>query len=178
MSRPAGEELLELLASRRSVRRFASGPLAPELEQRLLEAACSAPSAGNVQPWLFVRVRAAEARAALCAAALSQRFVTEAPLCIVVCADLRRAEQAYGERGLSLYCLQDTAAATQNLLLAAHALGLGACWVGAFRERDVRRALELPEHLRPVALVPIGLPVEEPSSPGRRPLEEVSRLLP
>jgi nitroreductase len=178
MSRPEDERLLELLATRRSVRRFTAEPLAPEQEQRLLDAARAAPSAGNVQSWFFVRVRSPRLKAELCAAALSQRFVAEAPLCVVVCADERRAMQAYGERGATLYCLQDTAAATVHLLLAAHALGLGACWVGAFRERDVARVLELPEHLRPVAIVPIGVPAEQPSSPGRRPLDEVSRVVP
>jgi nitroreductase len=177
-TRSDGERLLELIGSRHSVRRFSSTPITAETEQRLLAAACAAPSAGNGQPWFFVRVRSAELRARLCVAALSQRLVVEAPLCVVVCADERRALQAYGERGVSLYCLQDTAAATENLLLAAHALGLGACWVGAFRERDVAALLELPEHLRPVAIVPIGVPDEEPSSPGRRPLDEVSRTVP
>jgi len=177
MSRPEDERLLELLATRRSVRRFTAEPLAPELEQRLLDAARAAPSAGNVQPWFFVRVRSPELKTELCAAALSQQLVAEAPLCVVVCADKRRALDAYGERGASLYCLQDTAAAATHLLLAAHALGLGACWVGAFSEHDVARVLGLPEHLRPVAIVPIGLPAEHPSSPGRRPLDEVSRVV-
>ena len=177
-SQADGEMLLELIGSRHSVRRFSSEPVTAETEQRLLAAACAAPSAGNGQPWFFVRVRSAELRARLCVAALSQRLLVEAPLCVVVCVDQRRAQQAYGERGVSLYSLQDTAAATENLLLAAHALGLGACWVGAFREQEVAALLELPEHLRPVAIVPIGVPDEEPSPPGRRPLGEVSRIVP
>jgi len=168
------EALVHLMRSRRSVRRFTSEPVSAEDEARLLEAAVWAPNGGNAQPWLFVRVRSPERRARLAAAALRQRFVASAPLVIVVCADLARAEQAYGERGMSLYCLQDTAAATQNLLLAAHASGLGACWVGAFDERQVAATLELEPHLRPVAVVAIGVPAETPRSPGRRPVRSVS----
>ena len=75
---------------------------------------------------------------------------------------------------MDLYCLQDVAAAVQNLLLLAHADGLGACWVGAFRERDVARVLTLPRHLRPVALVAVGVPAESPAPPQRRPPAEVT----
>jgi nitroreductase len=170
----SGNEGLDLLASRRSIRRFRDEPVDESTARRLVLAACAAPSAGNAQPWAFVRVRARSLREALALAASSQRLVSEAPLTIVVCADLERARRAYGERGVSLYCLQDTAAATQNLLLAAHALGLGACWVGAFSEREVARVLGLASALRPVAIVAIGWPAEQPRGPGRRPIEEVS----
>ncbi|MCU0692778.1 MAG: nitroreductase family protein, partial [Polyangiaceae bacterium] len=63
--------------------------------------------------------------------------------------------------------------AVQNMLLAAHAMGLGACWVGAFREDAVAQCLRLAEHLRPVALIPVGVPDEQPAGPGRRSLHEV-----
>ncbi|HDO41379.1 MAG TPA: nitroreductase family protein, partial [Candidatus Bathyarchaeota archaeon] len=99
--------------------------------------------------------------------------IEEAPVVIVVCADESRSSWAYGSRGASLYCIQDTAAATENMLLAACALGLGACWVGAFREDEVKRILKVPGGLRPVAIVPIGYPAERPNPPPKRPLEEV-----
>jgi len=83
----------------------------------------------------------------------------------------------YEERGYHLYCLQDTAAATTLLLLAASAYGLGGCWVGAFDEGMVRRILSLPFNLRPVAMVPLGYPAESPSPPPRRPLPEVLRII-
>jgi len=165
---------LGLLESRRSVRRFRGEPVDESTELRLVEAASFAPSAGNAQPWSFVRVRAPALREELALAAGSQRLLAQAPLIVVVCADLERARRAYGDRGVSLYCLQDTAAATQNLLLAAHAMGLGGCWVGAFSEHDVARALRLASGLRPVALVALGWPAECPRGPGRRPLEEIT----
>ncbi|MBW2529101.1 MAG: nitroreductase family protein [Deltaproteobacteria bacterium] len=168
------DRLLKLVRARRSVRRFSSEPVSLDAEQRLLEAAIWAPTAGNAQPWCFVCVRSSEHKAQLCRAALQQRFIADAPLVVVVCADLDRAVRAYGERGASLYCLQDTAAATQNLLLAAHAMGLGSCWVGAFQETEVARVLGLEAHLRPVAVVAVGEPAEQPKAPARREVSAVA----
>jgi nitroreductase len=167
------ENLVEIIKGRRSIRRFKPDVIPEEDLVRILEAATWAPSAGNAQPWRFIVVRGPELKRKLVAAALGQGFIAEAPVVIVVCADLERARRAYGDRGVGLYCIQDTAAATQNLLLAAHAKGLGACWVGAFSEDEVRGALSLPQELRPVAIVPLGHPDQEPRPRPRRPLDEV-----
>ena len=167
-------EILEAIRMRRSIRKFdASRDVDDGVLSEVLEAATWAPSAGNAQPWRFLVVRASELKQKLATAALGQEFVAQAPVVIVVCADLARAKQAYGERGESLYCLQDTAAAVQNMHLAAVSLGLGTCWVGAFSEREVSCHLGLPPSLRPVALIPMGYPAEKPRPRPRRPLAEV-----
>jgi len=167
-------EILEAIRIRRSIRKFApSRDVGEEVLNEVLKAATWAPSAGNAQPWRFLVVRAPELKQGLAKAALGQKFVAQAPVVIVVCADLARAKQAYGERGESLYCLQDTAAAAQNIHLAAVSLGLGTCWVGAFSEPEVSRLLGLPPSLRPVALIPMGYPTEKPRPRSRRPLSEV-----
>ncbi|RLE29702.1 nitroreductase family protein [Candidatus Acetothermia bacterium] len=167
-------QVSEAIRKRRSIRRFdQGGEVSPETVEALLTAAIMAPSAGNAQPWKFVVVRSSGLKAELARAALGQAFIAQAPVVIVVCADLARARRAYGERGESLYCLQDTAAAIQNLHLAAVELGLGTCWVGAFDEREVARLLGLPGSLRPVALIPVGYPAERPPARPRRPLSEV-----
>ena len=165
----------DCIKNRRSVRAYdPARPVPQTLTTQLLEAAIRAPSAGNAQPWHFMVIRNSVFREALAAAAFKQGFLAQAPVVIVVCADERRAEAAYGRRGVELYMLQDTAAATMHILLAAAALGLGACWVGAFREDVVREALDLATHLRPVAMIPVGHPAEEVCpAPLRRPLEEV-----
>lgn len=165
--------MLALIRSRRSVRRFDAdaGAVPDEVVDELLEAMRWAPSAGNAQPWRAYVVRDEATRRRLAAAALGQAFVAEAPVTIVVAVELREARSAYGARGEELYCVQDSAAAIQNLLLAAHARGLGTCWVGAFRERSVAEALGLPAAERPVAIVPVGRPAEAPDPPSRRPLE-------
>jgi len=161
-------DLWTAIERRRSVRRFSSA-LVPQSDiERILAAAIHAPSAGNRQPWHFIVVRNPELKTALATAAGGQGFVAAAPAVIVVCAEPDRSAARYGVRGRELYCLQDTAAATEHILLAATALGLGACWVGAFDGTAAARALSLPGTLRPVAMVPIGHPLEEGGRPSSR----------
>ncbi len=161
------------LTGRWSCRAFTTEPLGREVLLELLEAARWAPSAGNLQPWRFVVVEDRATRLELARAAHGQGFVAEAPAVVVVCALAEVSTHHYGGRGRDLYCLQDTAAATENLLLRAAELGLGGCWVGAFEEGAVSRALDLPTSVRPVALVPLGHPRGRPGRRDRRPLEEV-----
>ncbi len=166
-------EVLEAIRTRRSIRRYMPEEVPWEHVETLIDAARWAPSAGNLQPWEFVVVQDQGLKEKLARAALGQSFVAEAPVVVVVCADPLRSARVYGPRGSGLYCIQDTAAATQNMLLAAHALGLGTCWVGAFDEVAVRRVLGIPPEVRPVAVVPIGHPAERPRPPRRRGLGEI-----
>jgi len=166
-------DVFEAIHGRRSVRAFRKDPVDEEDLRRILEAATSAPSAGNRQPWEFVVVRSEKIKGELAEAALGQSFIEEAPVVIVVCANLARSASVYGRRGEELYAIQDTAAAIQNILLSAFALGYGTCWVGAFDESEVSRILKLPEGVRPVAIIPIGRPAEKPSKPARIPLGRV-----
>ena len=161
---------------RHSVRAFdPAAEVSPEAIERLLQAAIRSPSAGNRQPWHFYVVRDAAVRQGLAAAAYGQNFVAQAPVAIVVCADAEQSAGRYGDRGRELYCLQDTAAATAHILLAAVALGLGGCWVGAFDERQAAHVLDLPVRHRPVAILPIGKPAGSASGgTGRHSLEMVA----
>jgi nitroreductase len=169
----------QVIRSRHSVREFAGDQdVSDELVTGLLSAAIEAPSAGNRQSWHFCVVRSPSAKAALGHAAYGQMFLAEAPVCIVVCADPARSAGRYQERGRNLYTYQDTAAATQNLLLAATALDLAACWIGAFDEEGVRGALDLREGLIPVAIVPVGYPGRPTvRQTVRRPISEVTTYL-
>lgn len=141
--------------------------------ERLIDAARWAPSAENIQPWEFIVVRRPGIKKALAEAALGQDFMEEASVVIIVCADENRSSQGYGTRGESLYCIQDTAAALQNIHLTAYSLGLGTCWIGAFNEEKARRILKIPQGIRPVALVPVGYPAETPGPPSRRLLSQI-----
>ncbi len=171
-------DLWDAIDNRHSVRRFGPGEVSASTVQKILEAAVRAPSAGNRQPWHFVVIRDRELKQALAAAANGQAFLVEAPVVIVVCADPDRSASRFGARGQELYCLQDTAAATEHILLAATAVGLGTCWVGAFDEQAAAGALNLPGHLRAVAMVPIGQPLEDGGrGTSRRPLSEVVSFL-
>ncbi|MBU0495409.1 MAG: nitroreductase family protein [Chloroflexi bacterium] len=168
----------ETIAARRSVRRFTDQDVTDEQVQRLLQAAVRAPSAGNLQPWHFLVVRDADVRQELAGAAYGQGFVAEAPVVIAVCAEPSRSAVRYRRRGEELYCLQDTAAAAAHILLAAVALGLGACWVGAFDESAAARALHLRPGQRPVILLPIGYPADDDAPrTDRRPLTDVTTWL-
>lgn len=165
---------LDVIFTRHSCRHFTGQPLRAGDVERLLDAMRCAPSAGNRQPWFFYVVRNRERKKALAEAAWGQDFLVEAPVVFVVCAEPERSASRYRDRGRSLYCLQDTAAAVENLLIAATALGYGSCWIGAFDERRARDVLNIPRRLRPVAMVPVGPGRLSTTGPPRRPIEEVS----
>jgi len=166
-------DLFDAIKNRRSIRTFKSDPVPETLLKEILEAAQWAPSAGNCQARGFIIVKNPEIKRRLCEAALEQSFIEEAPVDIVVCANEERSAAVYGGRGRNLYCILDAAAAVQNILLAAHALGLGTCWVGAYSDEEVAKALDLPEWIKPIAIIPIGYPAEKPSPPRRIPLESL-----
>lgn len=107
------------------------------------------------------------------AAAGNQAFLTEAPACLVFCADPTRAQSRYGERGAVLYALQDATIAASYAQLAAVAAGLASAWVGDFDEDAVRAALNVPAELRPIALIAIGTADEVPEETPRRPLRDI-----
>lgn len=164
-------DILDIITQRRSIRQFKKKPLSPQVLDTMMDALRWAPSAGNLQSRKFYFIVNENLKRVLARAALDQDFIADAPLAVVACADHRIARR-YGERGIRLYCLMDVAASVQNLLLAAQALGLGSCWVGAFHEDDVRNLLDLPGHLRPVAIVPIGYSAEDADPPPRVSREE------
>ena len=166
-------DLFEAIGKRRSIRTYTKEDVSEETVEKLIDAARWAPSAGNIQPWEFIIIRNGETKRKLSAAALGQTSIEEAPVVVVVCANQKRSARGYGQRGSTLYCLQDTATATQNLLLAAYALGLGTCWIGAFKEEEARQVLNLPMDVRPVAIIPVGHSAENPMAPSRRPLTEI-----
>jgi len=168
-------DVLVAIKSRRSIRAFEDRRIPEGALEKLIDAASCAPSAGNIQPWIFVIVRKPEGKQLLAQAALRQTFIQKAPLVIVVCADEARSSGRYGDRGRTLYCLQDTSAAIENIILSAHSLGLGACWVGAFREDAVRQILMIPYDVRPVAIVPVGYPAESPPPRRKRSFQEIVR---
>jgi nitroreductase len=146
-------ELLEGILTRRSIRQYKPDLVSEEQVQKLLEAAMSAPSAGNERPWQFVVIDDRKVLGAIPTMHPHSQMLEEAPLAILVCGDLEQAK-------FEGYWIQDCSAATENLLLAAHALGLGAVWLGVYPDEEriagLRRLLALPEHVIPLALVAVG----------------------
>jgi nitroreductase len=169
----SGLDVFEAIKERRSIRVYTDEKVSEEDVERLIDAARWAPSAGNTQPCELVVVKDAETKRKLSDAALNQTFIEKAPVVIVVCADLNRSSRGYGSRGAHLYSLQDTAAATENILLVAQELGLATCWVGAFHEEEVAKVVNAPRNMRPVAVVPVGHPAERPLAPPKRSVNEI-----
>ncbi len=139
----------------------------------VLESACAAPSAGDLQAYRIIVVRDPELRRDLSHAAEDQAFVAEAPVCLVFCTDSHRSAVQYGERGARLYALQDATIATAYAQLGSVAAGLGSTWVGRFDDDRVTTLLNLEPGIRPVALLCVGYPAELPQESRRRRLDEI-----
>jgi len=169
-------DFFEVVENRHSIRRFHRHEEIPEEDlNKILETAIKAPSAGNRQSWDFIVIKNQEIKKQLVQAALGQSFIAQAPVVVIVCANQERSAMVYGHRGRELYCIQDTAAAIQTMLLTITALGYGACWIGAFNESAVREIMKIPNEkgIKPVAIVPIGVPIKIPNPTPRISLKEL-----
>jgi nitroreductase len=151
-------DAIENLMTRRSIRRFTAASVSEEEVNVMLHAAMAAPSAGNAQPWHFICIRDREILAQLPDIQPHTRMMSAAQLAILVCADLT-LEKHEG------FWVQDCSAATMNILLSAHAQGLGAVWCGVHPRtawsEGISRLLKLPHHVQPMSVVAIGRPSEE-----------------
>jgi nitroreductase len=158
-------ETLEAIFTRRSIREYAQRAVPEEAVQELLAAAMQAPSAGNQQPWHFIIVTERKLLDALAGVLPYGSSLKAAPLAVAVCVDTDLLKHPD-------YWVQDCSAATQNLLLAAHAQGLGAVWLGVYplekRVESVKQILGLPGQVFPLSLVSVGYPAVKPQPPARR----------
>ncbi len=164
-------EFYEVINRRLSVRSYKSDPVPDEVLNRILEAGRRAPSAKNYQPWKFIVVKDAAVRQALVPACRNQGFIAQAPVVICGCAIEEQAWKGMG--GYWSAAVVDVTIALEHIILAATAEGLGSCWIGAFIEGEVRKVLEIPEGVKPVALTPLGYPAQEPKPRDRKPLTEI-----
>ena len=167
-------EVYEAMKKRGSVRKYLEDPVPQEVLNRVLEAACSAPSWKNMQCWRFIVVSDPEIKKSLSDSLHSgnpaAKAVATAPLTIVACGD----PEASGREDGKEYYLLDTGIAMQQLQLAAYAEGLGTCWVAWFDEEKARAACNIPENYRVVAITPLGKPAKESNKPPRMAPGEVS----
>lgn len=161
-------EVLRTIKNRRTIRRFKSDPIEDKTLQAILDAGRWAPSFSNLQPWRFIVIKDQNLKSALDKAARESVLhlgINEAPVVILVCVD-RRIDP--------LHAIEAGAAATQNMTLAATSLGLGAGWIGIWgteAEASIQKLFKLPETVRAVSLLPVGIPDESPEG-HRKPLEE------
>ena len=170
--------MINAINGRKSIRAFKDQEISPEQISTLLNAMIASPSAGNMQPWRIYVVRDAKVKRNLAIGAHDQNFIEEAPVVFVICRVPDESGARYRSRGRDFYSIQDTAAMTQNLLLAAYALGLGSCWVGAFNDSAIAAAINCGQGELPVAIVPVGYPGESPQRRQRRSLDSVVHFIP
>ena len=156
-------DAMEAILTRRSIRRYTEKPVSDEVLKELLEAAMCAPSAGNQQPWCFIVINDRKLLDEIPKLHPYARMLKEAPVAILVCCD--------SDLQLGDYGVQDCSAATQNILLAAQAKGLGAVWLGVYplgqRVTAIQKLLNLPENITPISLISIGYPAEQKPPPDR-----------
>ncbi|MBO3763119.1 MAG: nitroreductase family protein [Thermoproteota archaeon] len=163
-------DLMEVFRKRRSIRKYKATPIEKEKLFRVLEAGRLAPSAANKQPWNFIVVDNEEVKKKLFNAYPSDWFV-KAPVIIVACAN---PSLAWKRRDGEEYWKVDLAIAIEHMVLQAYSEGLGACWVCAFNETEVKKVLNIPEEVRVVAMIPIGYPDEEKGEvTNRKQLREI-----
>lgn len=168
-------DFFETVRHRHSVRRYqADMPVEDAKLHAILETACAAPSAGDLQAYRIHVLRGRGAREALCAALPEDHaFILQAPLSLVFCADRARSGERFGVRGERLFAVQDATIAASYAQLAAVAAGLASAWVGRFDVDAVRALLHLDANLEPVAALAIGYPAELPALTPRRRLDEI-----
>lgn len=163
--------VLDVIRQRRSVRAYKSDPIPEESLHRVLEAARLAPSGKNLQPWKFIIAQDSELKKKLAEASNAQDFIAAAPIVLVACGF---PEECYRSMGRYMKSWPvDVTIALEHLILQAQEEGLGTCWIGSFEEREVKSLLAVPEHVRVLALTPLGYPGEIPESRGRKSLEEI-----
>jgi len=163
--------LLDIIGSRRSVRKYKSDPISEEVMERVMEAARLAPSGKNGQPWKFIVVKDQEMKEKLAVASRGQKFMAGAPVVIAACGFPELSYQRQGNYMTSWTI--DVSCAFDHLMLQAQEEGLGTCWIGAFEETEVKSLLGVPEDVRVLALTPLGYPDEEPRDRGRKPMNEI-----
>lgn len=165
-------ETICCIKTRRSVRNFKPDKIPDEILGKILESATWAPSSGNLQNWEFVIVKDSVLKESV-SRNCRQDFIKKAPVVIVVCSNRKKIAN-YGKRGEEFFGVQNTAAAVQNILLSAHSLGIGTCWIGAFDDSKLSEILAIPNHVQPVAVVPMGYPEGKPRQTQRMPAEDVT----
>jgi nitroreductase len=167
-------DALECINTRRSIRKYKSKKIPENIVKKIISAGMNAPSCYNSQPWVFIIIKNKEAMQSLVDAKGGSQFITNAPLIIACCYDESKTPDKY-------HNIENVSLAAENILLAAHALGLGTCYIGAFDpenagvERAISKALKLPKNIHVVSLISLGYPDEAPKTKKMRKLSEVMR---
>lgn len=156
---------LKFIKTRRSVRLYDEKQITKEMLEEIIDCARLAPSARNKQPWEFIVITKKSVLEKIAEIATYGKFIKNAAACIIVCGDHENH-----------HLVEDGSAATENILLAASALGIGGCWVAGWQKaycREIKELLGIPEEKDIVSILPLGYPKMEVPAPPKRPLDEV-----
>ena len=162
-------DVFEAISHRYSVRSYKPTEVEEDKLIKILEAAKLSPSASNRQEWKFIVVRNKETKKKLAKAAFGQSFIGEAPVVIVACGTESKAIMSCGQPTHTV----DVSIACAYLILQACELGLGTCWIGAFRQDEIKKILSVPEQAKVVAITPLGYPNQLPSPKYRKNLDQI-----
>ena len=162
-------DVFTAISQRSSVRSYKTTDVEEDKVNKVLEAARLSPSASNRQEWRFIVVRNKEAKKKLAKAAFGQSFIGEAPVVIVACGTESKSVMGCGQPTHTV----DVSIACAFMILQAYELGLGTCWIGAFKEDETKKILNIPEHVRVVAMTPLGYSNQPPSKKSRKSLNQI-----
>ena len=160
--------VIEAIKTRRSVRKYKPTPIPEEHLKTILEAAHLAPSAGNKQPWKFIIVRDTDTKKKLAEVANNQHWIGDAGV-VAVSLSMDKKDPSIYERWVE----RDVMTAVEHMVLTAWELGYGTCWIGAFKQKDVKDLLGVPEEMAVINILPIGVPDQIPEPRGRKPFDEI-----
>lgn len=160
-------DLDQVVRKRKMIRKYQTKDVPETMIDKLLDNARKAPSAGHTQVQEFVIIRNSETKKRLRLVSANQEQIEDAPVIVLVCSNTSRSVQRYGRRGKEFYSVVDGAFASMLILLTATNEGLGACFVGAFDDAKVSEILGLPHDVRPIGLIALGYPDENPGRPSR-----------
>jgi nitroreductase len=162
-------DVFTAIRQRSSVRAYKTTDVEEDKLKKILEAARLSPSASNRQEWKFIVVKNKETKKKLAKAAFEQSFIAEAPIVIIACGTESKSIMGCGQPAYTV----DVSIACAFMILQACELGLGTCWIGAFKEDQTKKILDIPEHVRVVAITPLGYPNEPPSEKNRKNLNQI-----
>jgi nitroreductase len=162
-------DVFTAINQRSSVRAYKNMDVEEDKLRKILEAARLSPSSSNRQEWKFIVVKNKETRKRLANAAMGQSSIAEAPVVIVACGTDTKAIMLCGQPSYTV----DVSIACSFMILQAYELGLGTCWIGAFKEDEVKKILKIPESVRVVAMTPLGYPNQPPSQKSRKGLDQI-----
>lgn len=166
-------ETLDCIRTRRSIRKYLDQPVEWEKIVNILDAGRFAPTSGNIQNFKLIAIKEKPNKKLVSKACHDQKWIEDASVIIVIIGEPHMMTRFYGLRGEHFYTIQNATAVIENMLLAANDQGLGSCWVGAFDDDLLRRAIKCPEADVPIGVVTIGYPAEDPDMPPRTEIQHL-----